>query len=85
MREAAGRSVGSGAPALAGPLVIAALEVPPKRRRSTSGTIHHSDRGSQYTDARLLEPHAATGMVRSLNRAGNCPGNAMVESFWSTS
>lgn len=72
------------APTLAAPLVIAALQIAVKHRRPNAGTIHHSDRGSQYTDAQLLELIDNTGLVRSMSRAGNCYDNAMIESFWST-
>ncbi len=72
------------APTLAAPLVIAALRIAVKRRRPPAGTIHHSDRGSQYTDAQLLDLLDTTGMARSMSRAGNCYDNAMIESFWST-
>lgn len=72
------------APTLAAPLVIAALQAAMKRRRPSAGTIHHSDRGSQYTDAQLLGLLHTAGMARSMSRAGNCYDNAMIESFWST-
>jgi transposase InsO family protein len=72
------------APTLAAPLVIAALRIAVQCRRPSAGTIHHSDRGSQYTDAQLLELIDATGLARSMSRAGNCYDNAMIESFWST-
>jgi transposase InsO family protein len=72
------------APTLAAPLVVAALQTALKHRRPTSGTIHHSDRGSQSTDAQLLGLLDTAGMARSMSRAGNCYDNAMIESFWST-
>jgi transposase InsO family protein len=72
------------APTLAAPLVVAALQQALKHRRPPAGTIHHSDRGSQYTDAQLLGLLDTAGMARSMSRAGNCYDNAMIESFWST-
>lgn len=72
------------APTLAAPLVVAALQTALKHRRPPAGTIHHSDRGSQYTDAQLLGVLDTAGMARSMSRAGNCYDNAMIESFWST-
>ena len=72
------------APTLAAPLVVAALQIALKHRRPPAGTIHHSDRGSQYTDAQLLGLLDTAGMARSMSRAGNCYDNAMIESFWST-
>jgi putative transposase len=72
------------APTLAAPLVVAALQAALNTRRPSAGTIHHSDRGSQYTDAQLLGMLDAAGMARSMSRAGNCYDNAKIESFWST-
>ncbi len=72
------------APTLAAPLVIAACQTALNQRRPPAGTIHHSDRGSQYTDAQLLELLDTAGLARSMSRAGNCYDNAKIESFWST-
>jgi putative transposase len=72
------------APTLAADLVIAAFKHAATRRRPSPGTIHHSDRGSQYVDADLIECLNAAGMVRSMSRAGNCYDNAIIESFWSS-
>lgn len=72
------------APTLAATLVIAACQTALKQRRPPAGTIHHSDRGSQYTDAQLLELLDQAGLTRSMSRAGNCYDNAKIESFWST-
>jgi transposase InsO family protein len=72
------------APTLAAPLVIAACQAALKQRQPPAGTIHHSDRGSQYTDAQLLELLNTAGLARSMSRAGNCYDNAKIESFWST-
>ena len=72
------------APTLAAPLVVAALQQALKHRRPPAGTIHHSDRGSQYTDAQLLGLLDTAGMARSMSRAGNCYDNAMMESLWAT-
>lgn len=72
------------APTLAAALVIAAFNDARKRRPSSLGTIHHSDRGSQYADTELITALAAAGCVRSMSRAGNCYDNAKIESFWSS-
>lgn len=72
------------APTLGAPLVVAALRVAVARRQPAAGTVHHSDRGSQYTDAALLALLDAHGLERSMSRAGHCYDNAMIESFWST-
>jgi putative transposase len=69
---------------LAAPLVIAAFTDARQRRQPLPGTIHHSDRGSQYVDADLLAALAEAGCVRSMSRAGNCYDNAKIESFWSS-
>lgn len=71
-------------PTLAASLVIAALRHALQRRRPAPGTIHHSDRGSQYVDADLIALLEAAGLVRSMSRAGNCYDNALIESFWSS-
>jgi putative transposase len=55
-----------------------------EQRRPPAGTIHRSDRGSQYTDAQLLELLDTAGLARSMSGAGNCYDNAKIESFWST-
>jgi len=72
------------APTLAAALVIAAFTDARQRRLAPPGTIHHSDRGSQYVDAGLLAALAEAGCVRSMSRAGNCYDNAKIESFWSS-
>ena len=67
-------------PTLAASLVIAALQHALQRRHPGPGTIHHSDRGSQYVDAELVDSLEAAGLVRSMSRAGNCYDNAFIES-----
>ena len=54
------------------------------RRQIQGQLIHHSDRGSQYTDGtyqQLLKDHH---ILPSLSATGNCYDNAMVESFFAT-
>ena len=65
-------------------LVIAAFEHAKNRRALRPGTIHHSDRGSQYVDSAYIEALQQAGVVRSMSRAGNCYDNAIIESFWSS-
>ncbi len=72
------------APTLFATLVIAALQDALNRRHPPKGTLHHSDRGSQYADADLIKALNAAGLSRSMSRAGNCYDNAMMESFWSS-
>ena len=72
------------APTMVATLVIAALQDAIKRRAPAPGLLHHSDRGSQYVDAALIEALSRLGIARSMSRAGNCYDNAAMESFWSS-
>jgi transposase InsO family protein len=72
------------APTLHASLVLATLHRAIRNRCPEPGLLHHSDRGSQYVDADYLKALAATGIERSMSRAGNCYDNATMESFWST-
>jgi putative transposase len=49
-----------------------------------SGTLFHSDRGSQYASDDLRGALGALGMVASMSRKGNCWDNAVSESFFAT-
>ncbi len=49
-----------------------------------SGTIFHSDRGSQYTSEAFKEALADSGMLQSLSGTGHCFDNARMESFFAT-
>ena len=65
-------------------LVVAALQMAIGRRQPPSGTVHHSDRGSQYASAQyqaVLHMHRFTV---SMSSTGNCFDNAAVESFFGT-
>lgn len=65
-------------------LVEQALAMALARRQPPAGTLHHSDRGSQYASApyrRLLTEHRLSS---SMSRTGNCLDNAMMESFFAT-
>jgi putative transposase len=72
------------APTMVATLVVAALQDAIKRRAPAPGLVHHSDRGSQYVDAGLIEVLSKAGIARSMSRAGNCYDNAAIESFWSS-
>lgn len=63
---------------------LEALERAVKARRPTLGLVHHSDRGSQYTDKRYVKALNAIGAKQSMSRAGNCYDNAVAESFFAT-
>jgi putative transposase len=65
-------------------LVVDALSLAVGRRRPQVGTIHHSDRGSQYTSLRFTEHLQHSGLIGSMGRVGSPGDNAMMESFFST-
>ena len=49
-----------------------------------TGTIFHSDRGSQYTSGAFRKALADSSMIQSLSGAGHCFDNARMESFFAT-
>jgi putative transposase len=65
-------------------LALGALERALNARRPAPGTIHHSDRGSQYASQDYRDALRTRGLVRSMSRKGDCWDNAVVESFFST-
>ena len=62
----------------------AALEMAILRRRPSSGLLHHSDQGCQYTSIEYRDELAKHGILVSMSRKGNCWDNAVAESFFST-
>ena len=50
----------------------------------SSGVLHHSDQGCQYTSHTYQKLLRDQGMQCSLSRRGNCHDNAPVESFFAT-
>lgn len=46
-----------------------------------TGTIVHSDRGSQYTSEKYREAVRRCGVIQSMNSAGRCHDNARCESM----
>jgi putative transposase len=65
-------------------LTMAALKMALQQRQPAAGLIHHSDRGSQYTDQAyqaLLKNH---GIRASMNGVGTWYDNAPMESFFGT-
>lgn len=64
-------------------LVTDALEAAIAIRRPR-GTIHHSDRGSQYTSEVFGGRLAAAGIAISMGAPGSCWDNAMAESFFAS-
>lgn len=65
-------------------LASAALEMALRRHRPSSGLIHHSDRGSQYTSSEFKAQLRQEHIVQSMSRIGMPYDNAVVESFFSS-
>jgi putative transposase len=65
-------------------LVSDALEMALSRRRPTTGLIHHSDRGSQYTSLAFGNRLAEAGISASVGSVGDAYDNALVESFFAS-
>jgi putative transposase len=51
-------------------------------RRSPTGTVVHSDRGSQFRSNAFIHALATNGLVGSMGRVGACGDNAAMESFF---
>ena len=71
-------------PSLAHELPLAALRMACRTRRPAAETVHHSDRGRQYSSAGYRAALAAAGLTASMSRRGDCWDNAVVESFFAT-
>jgi transposase InsO family protein len=54
------------------------------QRQPSSGLLHHSDQGSQYTSEVYQQSLAVYNCQVSMSRSGNCFDNAAMESFFST-
>ncbi len=65
-------------------LVVAALHMAIGRRQPPVGTLHHSDRGSQYASVQYQAVLRAHHFIVSMSNTGNCFDNAAVESFFGT-
>ncbi len=65
-------------------LVIDALQMALGRRKPGVGTLHHSDRGSQYASANYQSVLASEQFNVSMSGTGNCYDNAPMESFFGT-
>jgi len=65
-------------------LVVAALRQAVQSRPKLSGTIFHSDRGSQYSGAAFRTLLEASGMRQSMSARANPYDNAWAESFIGT-
>jgi transposase InsO family protein len=64
-------------------LVIKALAKAIKGGSVESGTLIHTDQGSQYVSANFRALVEATGCRQSMSRRANCYDNAQAESFFS--
>jgi putative transposase len=56
----------------------------PDKQPQDTGTIMHSDHGSQYTSWAFGQRIRAAGLLGSMGSVGDCYDNAMMESFWGT-
>lgn len=65
-------------------LVVDALQMARWNRHSASGTIVHSDRGSQFTAWIFGHRLRQAGLLGSMGRVASSVDNSMMESFWST-
>lgn len=65
-------------------LPLKALKMALGTRNKIQNTIHHTDRGSQYTSKEYQKVMAAHGFQVSMSRKGDCWDNAVAESFFKT-
>ena len=62
-------------------LAVAALQMAISRR-NPSGTVVHSDRGSQFRSKKFVRALSDAGLLGSMGRVGAWADNAAVESFF---
>lgn len=65
-------------------LVLDALEMAIARRRPTTDTVFHSDRGTQYTSLAFGRRCREAGIAGSMGSVGDAYDNAVAESFLAT-
>jgi transposase InsO family protein len=65
-------------------LCLDALQYALRSRQHPTGTLHHSDRGCQYTRRAYTTALKNAGFIQSMSRKENCWDNAVAESFSGT-
>jgi len=65
-------------------LATSALDMAIQRQRPAPGLIVHSDRGSEFANARFHQRASTAQIVLSMSSTGNCYDNAAAESFFAT-
>ena len=65
-------------------LAMSALDMAIQRARPAAGLILHSDRGSEFANAKFQGRAAKANIRLSMSSTGNCYDNASAESFFAT-
>jgi putative transposase len=65
-------------------LAASALDMAIRRARPAEGLIVHSDRGSEFANAKFHARAAESKICLSMSSTGNCYDNAAAESFFAT-
>jgi putative transposase len=63
-------------------LATNALGMAIENRRPVSGTLIHSDHGTQFTSWAFTRRAQESGLMPSMGSIGDCFDNAVIESFW---
>ena len=54
-----------------------------RRNANPTGTVIHSDQGTQFTSWAFTRRAIDSGLLPSMGSVGDCYDNAVIESFWS--
>jgi putative transposase len=65
-------------------LALSTLNMAMRKRRASSGVLHHTDQGSVYSCDEYMTKLRSNNMMPSMSRKGDCYDNAVAESFFST-